>query len=347
MTAVTKVSFGKTKDGKEANLYKLKNSKGTEAVVTDFGAILVNLFVKNDKGEVKDVVLGFDTLPEYEKNGSFFGSTIGPSANRIANGKCVIDGKEYQLKVNCDDNNLHSDYDIGFHKQLWSGEIVDNGVKFSYEYPDGLVGLPGNMKVSVTYTLSEDNELKLEYEGVADKTTIFNLTNHSYFNLAGHDAGDKGSLSTELTFNASKFTDVIDSQAIPTGNLTDVKGTPLDFTSPKTIGERIKDDYEQLKFVNGYDHNFAIDNYDGTLRKFAVARNDGRTMEVYTDLPGFQFYSGNWVKENGKQGVTYKERSGFCIETQYFPNSANDSHFLSPIKKAGEKYHTVTIYKFL
>ncbi|OUM58917.1 hypothetical protein PIROE2DRAFT_67724 [Piromyces sp. E2] len=344
--AVTKESFGKTKSGKEVNLYHVKNANGMEAVLTDIGAILVSLFVKNDKGEVKDIVLGFDKLEDYESNGAFFGSTVGPNANRIAKGKCVIEGKEYHLTANDNGNNLHSDFDKGFHKQIWTGEVLDNGVKFSYEMPDGLVGLPGNMKVSVTYTLNDDNELKIEYEGVSDKTTVFNLTNHSYFALAGHDAGKQAVLDTELTLKASKFTE-IDSGAIPTGKLIDVKGTPMDFTSPKLIGERVDSDWEQMSMVKGYDHNYCIDDYDGTLRKFAVARCDGRTMEVSTDLPGFQFYSGNNLTPFvGKKGANYAFRGAFCIETQYFPDSVNVPSFVSPIKKAGEKYHTVTIYKF-
>nr|AWI66846.1 Aldose1-epimerase [Piromyces sp.] len=344
--AVTKEAFGKTKDGKEVSLYHVKNGNGVEAVLTDFGAILVSLFVKNAKGEVKDVVLGFDKVEDYEKNPSFFGSTIGPNANRIGGCKCVIEGKEYNLPNNCGGSNLHSDFDKGFHKQMWTAQVLDNGVKFSYEMPDGLVVLPGNIKVSVTYTLSEDNELKIEYDGVSDKTTIFNVTNHSYFDLAGHDAGEKGALGTELTFNAANYTEM-DSISVPTGKIINVKGTPMDFSAPKTIGERINADYEQMKLANGYDHNYVVDNYDGKLRKIATARNDGRTMEVFTDLPGFQFYSGNFIdKQVGKGGVNYGVRHGFCIETQFFPNSVNDPTFISPVKKAGDKYHTVTIYKF-
>ena len=344
--AVTKESFGKTNDGKEAHLFKIKNGNGMEAVLTDLGAILVSLFVKNDKGEVKDVVLGFDKLEDYEKNPAFFGSTVGPSANRIGKAKCVLDGKEFKLVDNDGVNNLHSDFDKGFHKQMWTGEVLGNGVKFSYEMPDGLVGLPGNMKISVTYTLTEDNDLKIEYEGISDKTTIFNLTNHSYFDLAGHDAGKNSVLNTELTLKASKFTE-IDSGAIPTGKLIDVKGTPMDFTTPKKIGERVDADWEQMTMVKGYDHNYAIDDYDGTLRKFAEARCDGRIMEVFTDLPGFQFYSSNNLCPLvGKNGAKYGFRDAFCLETQFFPNSVNEPSFVSPVKKAGEKYHTVTIYKF-
>jgi len=344
---VTKKVFGTTKDGKEVHLFSIKNSKGTEAVVTDFGAILVSLFVKNKDGELKDVVLGFDKLEDYEVNSCFFGCIVGPNANRIGKGQVPIDGKIYTMKANDGVNNLHSDYDKGFHKQLWTGEIVANGVAFTYEMPDGLVGLPGNIKVKVTYTLSEDNELKIQYEGFSNKTTVINPTNHSYFALGGHEAGEEGTNNTELMINATHFTE-IDSGSIPHGNLVDVKGTPMDFTTPHKIGERVDADYEQMTMVHGYDHNYALDNYTGELQKIAEASYDGRTLEVYTTLPGVQLYTGNFISDMvGKKGVKYGYRGAFCLETQYFPNSVNVSSFASPIVKAGDKYHSTTIYKFL
>ena len=340
-------SFGKTKDGKEVSLYTIKNAKGMEAVLTDFGAILVSLKVPNDKGEVKDVVLGFDNVAQYESNPNFFGGTIGPSANRIAGCSFTIDGMEYRLKDNDGGNNLHSDFDLGYHKQLFNAELVDNGVKFTVKTEDGLMGFPGNITASVTYTLSDDNELKLEYEGVSDKATLFNMTNHSYFALGGHEAGSRALLDTVLMINASKATEVR-AGLIPTGKICDIKGTAMDFTSPKKIGQDIDSDWEQMKLGNGYDHNFVIDNYDGTLRLVAKASYDGRTMEVYSDLPGLQFYSGNGLSPfEAKDGAKYGDRGGFCLETQYFPNSVNEPAFESPVKKAGEKYHTVTIYKFV
>ena len=340
-------SFGKTKDGKEVSLYTIKNAKGMEAVLTDFGAILVSLKVPNDKGEVKDVVLGFDNVAQYESNPNFFGGTIGPSANRIAGCRFTIDGTEYRLKDNDGGNNLHSDFDLGYHKQLFNAELVDNGVKFTVKTEDGLMGFPGNITASVTYTLSDDNELKLEYEGVSDKATLFNMTNHSYFALGGHEAGSRALLDTVLMINASKATEVR-AGLIPTGKICDIKGTAMDFTSPKKIGQDIDSDWEQMKLGNGYDHNFVIDNYDGTLRLVARASYDGRTMEVYSDLPGLQFYSGNGLSPfEAKDGAKYGDRGGFCLETQYFPNSVNEPAFESPVKKAGEKYHTVTIYKFV
>ena len=340
-------SFGKTKDGREVNLYTVKNSKGMEAVLTDLGAILVSLKVPNNKGEVKDVVLGFDNVPQYESNPSFFGGTIGPSANRIAGARFTIDGVEYKLTDNNGGNNLHSDFETGYHKLLFKGEPVDNGVKFTIKTEDGFMGFPGNTTASVTYTLTDDNELKLEYEGISDKATIFNLTNHSYFALGGHKAGKEALLNTELMIKASKATEVRPG-LIPTGKITDIKGTAMDFTSPKKIGQDIDSDWDQMKMGNGYDHNFVLDDYDGTLKLAARASYDGRTMEVYTDLPGLQFYSGNGLSPyDAKDGAKYGDRGGFCLETQYFPNGVNEPSFESPVKKAGEKYHTVTVYKFV
>jgi len=345
--AVTQKNFGKTKDGKEVFLYSIKNANGTEVVLTNLGAILVSVFAKNDKGEVQDVVLGYDTVEGYEENGNFFGSTIGPNANRIADGKFKIDGVEYDVGCNIPGSNLHSDFNKGFHKQVWNPELLANGVKFTYEMPDMSIGFPGNIKTNVTYTLSEDNALKIEYDAVSDKKTILNITNHSYFDLSGHKAGTKA-IEAELQLNCSKFTEIVDDKAIPTGTLIDVKGTPMDFTTPKLISKDISADYEQMKKVNGYDHNYVVDNYDGTLRKIAIVKADGRTMEVYTDLPGVQFYTGNNIGPCvGKEGVKYEFRNGFCLETQYFPDSVNNSKFKSPVKGAGEKFHSVTVYKFL
>jgi aldose 1-epimerase len=230
---------------------------------------------------------------------------------------------------------------------MWTAEVKDNAVKFSCKKPDMEMGFPGNMEASVTYSLSDDNELKLEYEGISDKATVFNMTNHTYFALGGQDDLVNDEYDTELTLKASKFTYIVPG-AIPTGELKDVEGTPMDFRAPKKIGKEIDSDWEQMTMVGGYDHNYVIDGYDGSLRKVATASFGGRTMEVYTDLPGIQFYSGNSIKpQTGKNGVKYERRSAFCLETQYFPNSVNEPSFESPVKAAGEKYHTVTIYKFV
>ena len=345
--SVTVREFGKIKDGREARLYTISNANGMKAEVTDYGATLVSLFVPNDKGEVKDVILGYEDAAGYENGESFLGGTIGPNSNRIGGAKFSIDGKEYKLADNDSGNNLHSDKVIGFHKLIFDAALLDNGVRFTIKSDDMVMGFPGNKTASVTYTLTDDNELKLEYEGVSDKKTIFNMTNHSYFNLAGHDAGSKGLFDTELMIKAGKFTEIVPG-AIPTGNLPDVEGTPLDFRKPKKIGNEIDSDWEQMTMVHGYDHNFALDDYDGSLKLIASASCDGRTMEVYTDLPGIQFYSGNGLSPyDGKNGAKYGDRGGFCLETQYVPDNINQPSFVSSVKDGGEKYHTVTIYKFV
>jgi len=343
--SVSTKNFGKTKDGKEILLYTIKNENGMEASVTNLGAILVTLLVPDRDGVVKDVVLGFDKGEDYLTNPCFFGATIGRSANRIAGAKFAIDGETYQLKVNDNENNLHSDADLGYHKQLWDAEPAENAVKFSYFSPDGEMGFPGNLKISVTYTLTEDNALELYYDGVSDRKTLINLTNHTYFNLSGHDA--KSILDTSVVLHASHYTPIVPG-AIPTGEIAAVAGTPMDFTAAKTIGREIDTDWEQLTMVNGYDHNFVLDNYDKTVRKIGETSADGRTMEVYTDLPGVQFYTGNGTAAlTGKGGVVYGPRNAFCLETQYYPNSINQEGFQKPEFDAGERYQTKTIYRFV
>ena len=343
--AVSVSQFGKTVLGKDIKLYSIKNKNGMVADVTNLGAILVNLIVPDCKGECKDIVLGFDAGEAYLVNSSFFGATVGRVANRTANAKFTIDGVEYKLAVNDNANNLHSDFFNGMHKVMWDVETCDNAVKFTYHSPDMENGFPGNLDMSVTYTVTDDNELKIDYDGVSDKKTIINMTNHTYFNLAGHDSGSI--LDTELTINASNYTPVV-AGAIPTGEIAPVTGTVMDFTSAKKIGKEIEADFEQLRLVQGYDHNYVLDNYDGTLKLIATAKAAGRTMEVYTDLPGVQFYAGNCIAfQEGKDEAKYSPRTGFCLETQYFPNSANDKNFAKPEFDANEAYKTTTIYKFV
>lgn len=340
-------SFGKTADGKEVFLYTLENSNGMKAKVTNFGAILVALYVPNKNGKVDDVVLGYDTVKDYEENGSFFGTTVGRNANRIADAKFTIDGVTCQLAVNDGPNNLHSDKALGYHKKIWDADTANNAVKFTYISPDGEMGFPGTLKISVTYTLTDDNALEIYYDGVSDKKTVINLTNHSYFNLSGHNSGKI--YDTKLWLACSHYTPVVPG-AIPTGEIAPVAGTVMDFTQSTKIGERINEDWDQLTMVQGYDHNWVIDGADGTLKKIAVATDEaaGRTMEVYTDLPGVQFYAGNCIDETvGKGGTVYAARSGFCLETQYYPNSANDTRFPQPIFDAGQPYQTTTVYKFV
>ena len=344
--AVTTKLFGKSKEGKDITLYSITNGAGMQADVTDLGAILVNLFVPGKDGKTDDVVLGFATGEEYYGNGSFFGATIGPSANRIGNAKFTIEGKEYQLDVNDGPNNLHSDFEKGYHKRMWDAEILDNGVKFSLEAPDGDMGFPGNLKISVTYTLTEDNAISLRYHGTTDRAALLNMTNHSYFNLAGHKAGNIE--DHILTINASCYTPVVPG-AIPTGEIAPVAGTPMDFTKAKRIGDEICADFEQLKLTKGYDHNWVIDGADGSLREIAVVSEPttGRTMTVLTDLPGVQFYAGNCIAPvAGKDGAQYDARSGLCLETQCYPDSINKANFPSVVYTPERAYDTETVYRF-
>lgn len=338
--------FGRTRLGADIKLYTITNKNGMKASVTNLGACLVKLIVPDDKGKYKDVVLGFDTGEEYLVNSSFFGATLGRCANRTADARFTIDGKEYTLAVNDNDNNLHSDFYNGMHKVMWNADCGEDFVRFSYNSPDMENGFPGNLDIKVTYTLTDENEIKISYDGVCDKKSLINMTNHTYFNLSGHDSGSIE--DTVLTIYASNYTPVADSAAIPTGEIAPVAGTVMDFTTPKPIGKDIRSDYEQLIFVKGYDHNYVVDGYTGDMKLIAKASADGRNMEVYSDLPGVQFYAGNCIAPQvGKEEAIYKERTGFCLETQYFPNSANDPSFAHPIFDAGENYKTTTIYKFI
>lgn len=346
--SISKREFGVTKDGKQTYLYTMSNENGMEAAVTDFGAILVNLIVPDAKGEKKDLVLGYDNLADYEENGCYFGSTIGRNANRIGGAAFTLDGTEYKLADNENGNNLHTDYHHGFHKVLWSAEPDEaaNAVKFSYVSPDGENGFPGKLQVSVTYTLLADNGIRITYDAVSDKKTTINMTNHSYFNLGGHDAGSI--CDEKMTILASGFTEIVPG-AIPTGRIIPVEGTPMDFRRAKRIGDEIDNDWDQLTMVQGYDHNWALDTNFGTVEKIAQVEDEkaGRTMEVYSDLPGVQFYAGNCITpQTGKGGVHYDKRCALCLETQYFPNSINIPDFRQPVFEAGQPYHTTTIYKF-
>ncbi len=345
--SITKSGFGKTKDGRDVSLYTIDNGR-IKVSITDFGANVVSLFVPDDKGEVKDIVHGFDKVEDYFENPCFFGACIGRSANRIANAKFSIDGTEYSLAVNDNENNLHTDFDNGFHKKLWVAKAIDgeNKLELTYSSPDMENGFPGNMEVKVSYSLTDSDELKIEYEALSDKKTVFNPTNHTYFNLAGHDASSENIYDTVLCLYASKYTPVVEG-AIPTGELALVEGTVFDFTKGRKIGQDIDADIEQLKLVGGYDHNFVIDGYDGTMREVASASYGGRTMKVFSDLPGIQFYAGNAISPlTGKDGVKYTKRTAFCLETQFFPNSINQEGFKKPIIEADKPYKTTTVYKF-
>ena len=344
---MSKRLFGTTKKGEEVYAFELKNSKGMSAEVINYGAILTKLFVPDKNGAVKDVVLGFDDVASYEVNASFFGAVIAPSANRIGGATFKIDGVEYKAAVNDGPNNLHSDYALGSHKRVWDYEEVENGVKFSLAMDDMDMGFPGNKKFTITYTLTEDNEIVLEYTGESDKKTIINPTNHSYFNLSGHDCG-KLIIDDVLTLNASCYTPIVPG-AIPTGEIASVAGTVMDFTKGRRIADDIDTKFDQLVMTGGYDHNFVIDGYDKTVRKIATVedKESGRVMEVYSDLPGVQFYAGNAIApQTGKGGAKYSKRMGLCLETQFFPDSVNKPNFPSCVFGGGSSYASKTVYKF-
>ncbi len=345
---MVKKSMGKTSTGLEITQYTLNNGKGLEVDINDFGATLVSCRFAGKDGVVRDLFLGYDNAADFEKCDNYFGAVIARHGNRVAGAKVTLEGVEYQLEVNDNDNNLHSGK-YGAHGKLWTvDEVDDTHIKLSVLLPDLEQGFPGNLDLSITYTLTDDNGIELHYEGTTDKTTICNCTNHVYFNLNGHETGSM--LNQYLQLNCSKYTPIVDGQAIPTGEEAPVAGTPMDFTKSTKIGERIEADFDQLKYVFGYDHNYCVDGYDGkTMNHCAVAycEESGIQMDVYTDCVGMQLYAGNFIGNvTGKGGVTYGKRHGFCLETQYYPNAANDTRFVQPILKVGEKYDTKTKYVF-
>lgn len=343
---VSESVFGTYSDGRDILLYTIANNNGMQAAVTNLGAILVKLLVPDGQGRVDDVVLGFDRGEDYLVNDSFFGAVIGPSANRIAGAAFEIDGVTYRIDRNDGENNLHSHKENGYHKQLWTTEINDNSVTFCLEDADGNMGFPGSKKISVTYTLDDNNILRLHYHASSDKKTVLNLTNHSYFNLEGHDSGKME--DHELWLGASRYTPAAPG-SIPTGEIASVAGTPMDFTTPKRIGRDISADFDQLNMAGGYDHNWIIDGGEGELRHFArvKAPKSGRVMKAYTTLPGVQFYAGNFITEQkGKAGAIYGSRMGLCLETQYFPDSIHQPEFPSCVFGAGREYDSVTEYRF-
>jgi aldose 1-epimerase len=348
---ITKKAFGKTGDGKPVDLYTLTNQHGMEIRVMSYGGIILSLRVPDKNGEFDDVTLGYESLDGYLEKTAYFGAIIGRYGNRIANGKFTLDGKEYTLAINNGPNALHGGLK-GFDKVVWAAEPFENqdgaGVIFAYTSPDGEEGYPGNLKARVTYTLTAQNELIFDYHATTDKATPINLTNHTYFHLAGDGKGDI--LGHVLMLNADRLTPV-DKNLIPTGELQSVKGTPLDFTKPTVVGARIHEQNEQLLFAGGYDHNFVINRQGPGLALAARVEGPttGRVMEVFTTEPGVQFYSGNFLDGTitGKGGHVYTPRTGFCLETQHFPDSPNKPQFPSTILRPGEAYDSKTVYKFL
>jgi len=342
--------FG-THDGRPITLYTLTNAHGVEVRAMNYGGIIVSIRVPDGKGKFADVVLGHDTLEGYIPNPPYLGAIVGRYANRIANGTFTLDLKTYTLPKNDGPNTLHGGTTRTFDRVVWEGEPLKDktGVVFTYLSKDGEEGFPGNIKLKVTYTLTAANAILIDYEATTDKATPINVSQHSYFNLAGEGTGDI--LNHEVMINADRFTPV-DKNLIPTGELRPVKGTPLDFTTPTKIGTRIDDNYEQLVLGHGYDHNFVLNHTPKENGLVLAARvyepSSGRFLEVWTTQPGVQFYTGNFLDGSvvGKQGHVYKRRHGFCLETQHFPDSPNHPDFPTTILKPGETFREKTVFRF-
>lgn len=346
---VSKQSFG-TADGQNVDLYTLTNRNGMEAKIINYGGIVMSLKVPDRSGKFSDVVLGFNDLESYLKPHPSFGTAIGRFGNRIAKGRFTLNGVEYKLAINNGENHLHGGIK-GFDDVVWTGSEYKSrlgpAVRLTYLSKDGEEGYPGNLNVTMIYTLTNRNELRIDYTATTDKDTVINLTHHSYFNLAGEGNGDI--LNHRLKLNAGRFTPT-DAGSIPTGELRSVRGTPFDFLAPTAIGARINADHEQLKFGNGYDHNFVINGRMGMLRQAAVVSEPttGRVMEVWTTEPGVQLYTGNFLDGTlvGKSGKPYPRRSGFCLETQHYPDSPNKPNFPTTTLKKGDIFRSTTIYRF-
>jgi aldose 1-epimerase len=343
---ITKADFGKTPEGQAVELYTLHNSRGAEARIMTYGGIVQSLSMPDKHGKFGDIVLGYDNLQGYIDKTPYFGALIGRYGNRIGGAKFTLDGKAYKLAKNDGNNSLHGG-PTGFFHRLFTGKTLpDGGVELTYVSKDGEEGFPGTLTATITYHLTDANELKIEYAATTDKATVVNLTNHSYFNLKGAGEGDV--LGHVVTINASKFTPV-DKGLIPTGELKPVAGTPFDFTKPTAIGARIEQKDEQLIFGKGYDHNWVLDRTGDGMSLAARVEEpaSGRVMEVFTTEPGLQFYTGNFMDgSKGKGGKAYPLRGAFCMETQHYPDSPNKPKFPTTTVKPGEKYQTTTVYKF-
>lgn len=348
---VNEAPFGVTTDGQPVTQYTLTNASGMEARVINYGGIITSLRVPDRNGDLADVVLGFDDISGYLGEHPYFGALIGRYGNRIAGGQFTLDGETFQLPINNGPNSLHGGV-VGFDRVVWSAEPFQNdqgvGLVLTHTSPDGDQGYPGTLSVQVTYTLTDSNELIFDYHATTDRATPVNLTQHTYFNLAGNGSGPI--LNHEMMLNASRFTPV-DSTLIPTGELRSVQGTPFDFRQPTTLGERIGNDDEQLRFGGGYDHNFVLDAAAGdslTLAARVYEPTTGRVVEVLTTEPGIQLYTGNFLDGTltGKNGVVYQHRTGFCLETQHFPDSPNHPDFPSTILQPGDEYNSRTVYRF-
>ena len=341
---ITNSQFGLMPDGERIEIFSLANDQAMEVRIINYGGIIASIKVADRDGKVDDVVLGHDSLEGYLNRSRYFGALIGRFANRIARGRFTLNGIGYQLAINNGHNHLHGGL-RGFDKIVWEAREIDEGVQLNYLSKDTDEDYPGNLNATVTYRLNDANELRIDYYATTDRDTIINLTNHSYFNLAGSGT----ILNHELQIEADEFTP-IDETLIPTGEIRNVKGTPMDFTSPTAIGARIGNHDQQLRFAGGYDHNFVLRGDPGRLRTAArvYEPQTGRVMEVLTTQPGLQFYSGNFLDGTlvGKSGRAYTKHSGCCFEAQHFPDSPNQPDFPSTVLRPGEKYHHTTIYRF-
>lgn len=343
-------SVMKNINGKDIYVYTLVNENGMKVEVTNYGGIILSINTKDKDGKFDDVVLGYENFDDYKTTSTYFGALVGRYANRIAKGQLEVDGVKYELVQNNGNNHLHGG-NKGFNNVIWDSEILNDSegeyLKLSYLSVDGEENYPGNLNVTDIYRLNNDNELSIEYFAKTDKETVVNLTNHSYFNLSGHASGDI--LNHKVKIYGENIT-VNNEESVPTGEIRNIKGTPMDFTDFRVVGKDIDSDYDQIKFGNGYDHNWILDNYTGELIKAAevIDENSGRKLEVFTTKPGVQLYTGNFIDENeiGKGGIPYGRRQGLCLETQYFPDSMHHEGFSNVFLKPEEEYKHTTVYKF-
>lgn len=345
MTTVTKRDFGTLSTGEKVSLFELKNSSGAYVEIIDFGGAIHSINVPDKNGVIGDVALGYDTVEGYEKQGKFIGALIGRHGNRIEDAKFRLGRRCYTLGKNDGRNNLHGGFK-GFDKKLWTAAVDGEALILKYTSCDGEEGFPGTLTATVKYTFDDNNALMIDYTAVSDADTVCNLTNHCYFNLDGQGSGSIENHSIKI--NATHFT-VGNSECLPTGYVAKVEGTPLDFTDYHVIGERINSKHEQIVFAGGYDHNWCPDGEGFRHMATLKAAKSGRVMEVYSDLPGMQFYSGNFLDGTapyGKGGKPVEKRDGLCLETQFYPNAMKFDNFEKPILRAGDTYHHVTVYRF-
>ena len=337
---------GELSDGRDVHLFTLSNQSGFAVEVMDYGGIITSILAPGREGSFADVVLGFDELDQYLGDHPYFGAIVGRYANRIAGGRFRLEGKQYNLAVNNPPNHIHGG-EQGFSRVLWESDIFDDSLSLHYVSEDGEEGYPGRLSVDVIYTVTPENELRIDYRAETDRTTIVNLTNHTYYNLAGEGDGDV--LDHLAYLNASQFTP-IDEHSIPTGELWRVENTPLDFRTLTRIGDRINQEHSQLQKAKGFDHNYVLDKPNGELGLAArvIHPDSGRVLEMQTTEPGVQFYTGNYLSSRitGKSGHTYPMRSGFCLEAQKYPDSPNKPEFPSPVLEPGDEYTQTTIYTF-